>query len=84
MKSRVRPFPKSAFQNLALSESKYCWFRARSRFILWILRNRIDNISNFLEVGSGTGSLIVGIAEAFPELDLEAFDTLKWLLHLRG
>lgn len=68
----VEPFPESAFQYLASSESRHWWFRARNRVILWILINRIPEMRNFLEVGCGTGFVISGIAKAFPKLELEA------------
>ena len=68
----VGPFPESAFQYLALSESKNWWFRARNSIILWILRNRTPEMRNFLEVGCGTGFVISGIAKAFPKVELEA------------
>jgi SAM-dependent methyltransferase len=66
------PFPKQAFEYLALAESKHWWFRARNRAIVWILRSRVRGIKSFLEVGCGTGFVISGIAKAFPALELEA------------
>ena len=66
------PFPQSAFEYLAVAESKHWWFRARNRAIVWILRSRVRGIKRFLEVGCGTGFVISGIAKAFPALYLEA------------
>jgi len=66
------PFPQSAFRYLAEAESKHWWFCSRNRIIFWILRARARGITNFLEVGCGTGFVISSIATAFPELELEA------------
>lgn len=66
------PFPQSAFRYLAEAESRHWWFRSRNRVIFWILRTRVRGITNFLEVGCGTGFVISSIAAAFPALELEA------------
>jgi len=71
--SMVRsPFPNSSFEYLATVESMHWWFEARNQVIIWILRSRASDIKNFLEVGCGTGFVIIGIAKAFPALELEA------------
>ena len=66
------PFPRSAFDYLADAESRHWWFQARNRVIIWLLRSKVAGISDFLEVGCGTGFVISGIAKAFPSLDLQA------------
>lgn len=66
------PFPKSAFGFLASAESRHWWFCSRNRAIIWNLRSKVRGITNFLEVGCGTGFVISGIASAFPALELEA------------
>lgn len=70
MNSDRNPFPKSAFEVLALAEARHWWFRARNRVIMWILKSRIGNIHNFLEIGCGTGFVLEGIHQAYPEATL--------------
>jgi len=70
MNSDRTPFPKSAFEVLALAEARHWWFRARNRVIMWVLKSRIGNIHNFLEIGCGTGFVLEGIHLAYPEATL--------------
>ena len=73
MTSKLKdPFPVSSFEYLARAESLHWWFRTRNQIILWLIRSRIRGINDFLEVGCGTGFVITCIANAFPELKLEA------------
>lgn len=72
MRNLRTPFPPSSFQYLAAAESRHFWFRSRNSILLWLLRTRIGEIQNFLEVGCGTGFVISAIAKAFPKVDLEA------------
>ena len=66
------PYPKSAFNFLYKLESNHWWFKARNLLILHIMRTHVFPISNFLEVGCGTGFVISAIAKNFPNLQLEA------------
>lgn len=66
------PFPNDSFGYLASVEDVHWWFRSRNSLIVWIMRTKCRNIKNFLEVGCGTGYVINGISEEFPELKLEA------------
>jgi trans-aconitate methyltransferase len=78
------PFPKSAFEALAQAEARHWWFRARNRVIIWVLKSRIGKIRNFLEIGCGTGFVLEGIHQAYPETTLsgtEFFD--EGLIHAR-
>jgi trans-aconitate methyltransferase len=78
------PFPKSAFEALAQAEARHWWFRARNRVIIWVLKSRIGKIRNFLEIGCGTGFVLEGIHQEFPETTLsgtEFFD--EGLMHAR-
>ena len=69
---KTSPFPKNAYGILACIEDHHWWFRARNQILIWILKTRVNGISNILEVGCGTGFALKGIAEAFPRLSLEA------------
>ncbi|WP_223515373.1 class I SAM-dependent methyltransferase [Pseudomonas sp. GL-R-26] len=78
------PFPKAAFEALAQAEARHWWFRARNRVIIWVLKSRIGKIRNFLEIGCGTGFVLEGIHQEFPETTLsgtEFFD--EGLMHAR-
>ena len=84
MNSDRTPFPKSAFEALALAEARHWWFRARNRVILWVLKSRVGNVHNFLEIGCGTGFVLEGIHQEYPEATLsgtEFFD--EGLMHAR-
>ena len=78
------PLPKSAFEALALAEARHWWFRACNRVIIWLLKSRIGKIRNFLEIGCGTGFVLEGIHQEYPETTLsgtEFFD--EGLMHAR-
>lgn len=77
MNSDRTPFPKTAFEALAIAEPRHWWFRARNRVILWVLKSRIGKFHNFLEIGCGTGFVLEGIHREYPEATLsgtEFFD----------
>ncbi len=61
------PFPKSAFEVLAPPEARHWWFRARNRVIMWVLRSRIGDIRNFLEIGCGIGFVLDGTHQDYPD-----------------
>ncbi|MNU92460.1 trans-aconitate 2-methyltransferase [compost metagenome] len=78
------PFPKSAFEALAQAEARHWWFRTRNRVIIWVLKSHIGKIRNFLEIGCGTGFVLEGIQQEYPETTLtytEFFD--EGLMHAR-
>lgn len=59
-------FKAGYFQELFRLESGYFWFRARNRLILWALNKYAPRFHGFLEVGCGTGYVLSGISEAYP------------------
>jgi len=67
-----KPFPEEAFKYLEDVEENHWWFRARNQIILWVMQTKLDQVTEFLEVGCGTGYVLNGIAQAMPELRLEA------------
>jgi SAM-dependent methyltransferase len=67
------------FAKLAPLEATNFWFRARNKLILWALTQYYPGINNFLEIGCGTGYVLSGIEQAFPDLELYASD-----LHASG
>lgn len=63
-------FKSEYFAELAQLESANFWFRARNELILWALRKFKASAQSFLEVGCGTGFVLSGIAELYPNISL--------------
>ena len=64
-------FNPQAFAQLAQAEAGHWWFQSRNRLILWVMQTKIELFHNFMEVGCGTGFVLQGIQETFPETDLK-------------
>ncbi|MGA7936741.1 MAG: class I SAM-dependent methyltransferase, partial [Kovacikia sp.] len=58
------------FNQLVKLEASNFWFCSRNRLIIWALRHYFSDISNFLEIGCGTGYVLSGIESAFPKFTL--------------
>jgi SAM-dependent methyltransferase len=56
------------FEQLAAVEERNFWFRARNRLISWAARPFMRRGANFCEVGCGTGYVLAGLAQTFPEV----------------
>jgi SAM-dependent methyltransferase len=63
-------FKPEYFARLAGIEEANFWFRARNDLIQWALCNYFPNAGSFLEVGCGTGFVLAGIREKFPQMRL--------------
>jgi len=63
-------FQASYFAELADLEAQNFWFQARNELIVWALRAEVADLARFLEIGCGTGFVLSGIHQAFPEADL--------------
>jgi SAM-dependent methyltransferase len=63
-------------QILASLEERHFWFRSRRRLIVDGLRRWFPNAQRYLEIGSGTGYVVRGIMDAFPEWHVVASDPL--------
>jgi SAM-dependent methyltransferase len=63
-------FKPEYFARLAGIEETNFWFCARNELIQWALRDYFPNAKSFLEVGCGTGFVLAGIRENFPEMRL--------------
>ena len=54
------------FAKLAQLEAGHFWFAWRNRLIIRVLRQFFPKLTNFLEVGCGTGFVLSAVADAFP------------------
>lgn len=63
-------FKASYFADLASVEAGNFWFRARNRLIIWALGQYCPEFHSFLEVGCGTGYVLSGITDAYPDAQL--------------
>ncbi len=63
-------FDPKYFNELAKVEGKNWWFRSRNKLILWVLQSYFPQSKNFLEIGCGTGFVLLAIQQAFPGLVL--------------
>lgn len=59
-----------SFERLARLESGSFWFRARNELIVWALREHAPSARSFLEIGCGTGYVLMGLHRAFPHMEL--------------
>jgi SAM-dependent methyltransferase len=69
-------FPPDQFPHLAALEENYFWFRARNALLIWALRKYFGRARSFLEIGCGTGYVLKGLAEAFPDLSVSGAELL--------
>lgn len=65
-----RGFNVAFFADLAQLEHGHFWFRARNRLIIWTLGKYCPEFRSFLEIGCGTGYVLSGIADAFPDAEI--------------
>lgn len=61
-------FSVEAYRYLATTEAGSFWFRARNRLIVRALHTYCSEMESFLEIGCGTGFVLSGIRQAFPDL----------------
>lgn len=63
-------YQPEAYAELAVLEAGNFWFRARNRLIVWVLRRHFPQLRRYLEIGCGTGFVLAGVADAFPQARL--------------
>ncbi len=67
-------FHQESFEKLHELETSNFWFRSRNQLILWAIGKYFPEASKMLEVGCGTGYVLAGISQTFPELSLTGSD----------
>lgn len=67
-------FAPGYFEKLAELEAGSFWFRSRNRLLMWALRRYFPRSQSLLEVGCGTGFVLMACRQAFPELTLVGSD----------
>jgi len=78
-------FDATSFEILVGVEEGNWWFRSRNRLINWVLRRYFPQAENFLEIGCGTGFVLLGIQNAFPGLSLAGSEQFgEGLTHARN
>jgi len=70
-------FESEYFARLADQEAGNFWFRSRNRLLIWALRQYFPNAKSFLEIGCGTGFVLTGLSEAFPNLVLSGSEVFS-------
>ena len=63
-------FRPEVFKQLAALEADNFWFRARNKLIVWALKKYFPDMRRYLEIGCGTGYVLAGVAQAYPEAKL--------------
>lgn len=63
-------FQPGAFAELAALEAGNFWFRGRNRLIVWALQRHFPRMRHYLEIGCGTGYVLAGVAQAYPQAKL--------------
>lgn len=63
-------YQPEAYAELATLEAGNFWFRARNRLIVWALRRHFPQMHRYLEIGCGTGFVLAGVDQAYPQAKL--------------
>ena len=70
-------FEADYFPRLADQEAGNFWFRARNRLLIWSLKHYFPKAQNLLEIGCGTGFVLSGLKQAFPDLVLSGSEVFS-------
>ena len=71
-------FQPEAHAELATLEAGNFWFRARNQLIVWAMRHHFPNVQRYMEIGCGTGFVLAGVAQVYPQAQItgsEIFST---------
>jgi SAM-dependent methyltransferase len=64
------------FPSLINIEEGHFWFEARNEFLTWILGKYFPQAESFLEIGCGTGYVLMNFKEQFPQLRFSGAELL--------
>lgn len=67
-------FNPEAYGALAQAESGNYWFESRNRLIVWAMRRHFSNATSLIELGCGTGFVLLALSKAFPAMQLTGSD----------
>ena len=70
-------FQAEFFEQLAALEPSNFWFKTRNRLLAWALRAYFPQARSLLEIGCGTGFVLMGLRAAFPSLKLVGSEVLS-------
>lgn len=70
-------FEAEYFARLSTQEAGNFWFRSRNRLLIWALQRYFPEANNFLEIGCGTGFVLSGLKEAFPNIALSGSEVFS-------
>ena len=70
-------FEAEYFSRLAQQEAGNFWFRARNQLLIWAIARYFPRVKNFLEIGCGTGFVLSGVKEAFPNFRLSGSEVFS-------
>ncbi|HET9362945.1 MAG TPA: class I SAM-dependent methyltransferase [Vicinamibacterales bacterium] len=63
-------FSADYFDQLRAVEARHFWFRARNRLLSWTFDSYFPGARSFLEIGCGTGFVLAGMRDRFPDVRL--------------
>jgi len=69
-------FKPELFERLRTAEERHFWFRSRNRLLAWSLQTYFPNARSFLEIGCGSGLVLLSLRATFPGLKLVGSDVL--------
>lgn len=72
------------FAKLVEIEERNFWFRSRNRLLIWALRRYFPHARSLLEIGCGTGYVLLGMQRAFPGLVLAGSEIFSAGLEFAG
>ncbi len=67
-------FKPELFKQLVAIEKGHFWFRSRNRLLIWAIQTYFPHARNLLEIGCGTGYVLLGLRAVFPCLVLTGVD----------
>lgn len=80
-----KDFPVEAFEVLYAAEEGHFWFESRNRVIQHLFSRFVgkDYAADVLEIGCGTGFVLKGLSEVFPQYRLKGSEFICRVLLLR-